>query len=332
MTFSLCVRRKGGRVRLTLDSMDDAGYARRRGPMLALTVESLVATEGFTVDEAEALAWSQVSAMLFKGARTPGHLLRTITDATLGAEVGWLWTALPGTALPSTAWLCDLLIDDSFRRRGYATAALGALERELTERGVPRLGLNVFGHNTAAIALYRRLGYRVTAQQRSRALTEIGDPGGIQLMPMRDFDARIAALKADYAADRREEDDMGPREADEAAEHKIAGLLPDGVRTKGSFVRSVVAGGETVGWVWAGLPQRPRPGMGWLHNIEIDEAFRSRGHGSRVIAAVQHEFRRRGMRSLGLNVHGENHRAQALYERLGFRLMTQQMSKTLDTL
>jgi ribosomal protein S18 acetylase RimI-like enzyme len=194
---------------------------------------------------------------------------------------------------------------------------------------VPGLGLNVFGDNATARRLYERLGYQVTAQQYARSLTEVPASEGIDLVPMADFDNRIEALFADYAQDLVEEQGLWHGEAEARAARKRAELLPRGVRTEGMILRSVVAEGVPVGWVWAGLPAPPRPAMGWLHNIGIDEPFRSRGYGRAAVAAVEAELVRRGVRTMGLNVHGFNTRARQLYERLGYRLLAQQMAKDL---
>lgn len=45
-----------------------------------------------------------------------------------------------------------------------------AAEAYVRDHGVERLGLNVFGGNAAAIALYDDLGYAVDAQQMSKQL------------------------------------------------------------------------------------------------------------------------------------------------------------------
>jgi ribosomal protein S18 acetylase RimI-like enzyme len=50
----------------------------------------------------------------------------------------------------------------SFRRRGYGSAILAAAEGLAAHEGWTSLGLNVFGDNEGAIALYRRNGYDVS--------------------------------------------------------------------------------------------------------------------------------------------------------------------------
>lgn len=312
---------------LMLVEMTAADFARRREPMVATYARAISASRGLSVAEAESEAARDVAGQLPRGPATRGQLLRkALTD---GTEVGWIWLSLPGTTMPELAWLSDVEVDPPFRGQGYADAIITAAEVELAARGVPGLGLNVFGDNSTARRLYDRLGFRVTAQQYSRALTDVPVAEGIKLAPLTDYESRIEALFTEYAQDLVEEQGLWHGEAEARAARKLAELLPDGVRTEGMILRSVVAEGVRVGWVWAGMPAPMRPGMGWLHNIGIDEPNRSRGYGRAAIAAVEAELVHRGVRSLGLNVHGSNDRARRLYERLGYRLLAQQMVKDL---
>jgi len=311
---------------LTLVEMDSDDFARRRAPLIAGYAEAIAPSRGLTAAEAAAEAERDVAERLPRGAATPGQLLRkAVRD---GTEVGWIWVTLPGPARPEMAWIGDVEVDPGFRSRGYAGAIITAVETELTGLGVPRLGLNVFGANSTAIRVYERLGFEVYAQQRSRELTGIPAAAGIELTPMTDYESRIEALFADYAQDLVQEQGLWHGEAETRAARELAELLPRGVRTKGMLLRTVAAGGVPVGWVWAGLPAPPRAGLGWLHNIEIDEAHRGRGHGRAAIAAVEAELLRRGARRMGLNVHGANTGARRLCDRLGYLLLAQQMVKS----
>ena len=88
-----------------------------------------------------------------------------------GERIGWIWLALPGVANhPDTAWVYNVEVDPAHRGKGYGRGLMLAAERELADRGVIRLGLNVFGANTTAIRLYERLGYQVIAQQMTKPL------------------------------------------------------------------------------------------------------------------------------------------------------------------
>ncbi|GAA2542378.1 hypothetical protein GCM10010435_07540 [Winogradskya consettensis] len=314
---------------LTIEDLSEADFARRRGALVADVTDALVKAEGRTVQEAEMLAAANVGRHLPDGPATPGHLLRRAVLA--GEEIGWVWVSLPGTFSPAMAWISDLVIDPPHRNHGYARSVLDLVERDLSVRGIPRVGLNVYGHNATARRLYERSGYEITNQQRARALVDIPASEGVSLVTMRDYDTRMATLVEEFAADLSQDEGLPPADAAQLARRRIAEWLPQGPETEGVQLRTVVAEGVEVGWVWSGVSQRS-PGMGWLHNIEIDPAFRSRGYGSLVIAAVQQELARRGLRSIGLNVHGYNVRAMALYQRLGFEVLAQQMAKNLPAL
>ena len=53
-------------------------------------------------------------------------------------------------------------VDVNAMIQGYATQALEALEAHAKPNGVKKLGLHVFGHNTAARELYKKAGYLET--------------------------------------------------------------------------------------------------------------------------------------------------------------------------
>lgn len=64
------------------------------------------------------------------------------------------------------AWIvADVYTSPAYRRRGYATYAVGELTRRALEAGVEKLALHVRVDNEAALRVYRRLGYRETARK-----------------------------------------------------------------------------------------------------------------------------------------------------------------------
>jgi mycothiol synthase len=71
--------------------------------------------------------------------------------------------------------------------------------------------------------------------------------------------------------------------------------------------------------------------MGWLHDVVVDREYRGRGHARAMIARVEAQLLRRGVRSLGLHVSGHNARARRLFDALGFEVISQQMVKDLPT-
>ena len=114
--------------------------------------------------EAEALSRAQreFADLLPQGVATPNQHLFTIRDAARAQAVGVIWLGVMSHFGRPSAFIYDLRIFDAFQRRGYGMQAMLAVEREAQALGMDRLGLHVFGHNSAAQALYLKLGYTIT--------------------------------------------------------------------------------------------------------------------------------------------------------------------------
>jgi ribosomal protein S18 acetylase RimI-like enzyme len=104
------------------------------------------------------------------GIQTPDQHFFTVHDAATDAKVGWLWFQVRDDGAYRTAYLCDLVIFDEYRRRGYGIACLAELDAQAKALGIGRLGLHVFGHNTEALALYQRCGYKITTYAMAKDL------------------------------------------------------------------------------------------------------------------------------------------------------------------
>ena len=64
----------------------------------------------------------------------------------------------------------DIEIRPEFRRRGYGRAVMLLAEEVARTHGAEYLGLNVFGHNPNARALYESLGYETQAVRMRKPL------------------------------------------------------------------------------------------------------------------------------------------------------------------
>jgi ribosomal protein S18 acetylase RimI-like enzyme len=137
------------------------------------------AIQGYAQDKIQAGNWSQDEALersqkefegyLPQGIHTPNNYLFTLMNEN-GEKVGILWYAiLPNQ--PGLAFIYDFEIHEPFRRRGYASQALAALEQDAKGRGLKQIELHVFGHNTAARALYNKAGYVETNVMMTKKIT-----------------------------------------------------------------------------------------------------------------------------------------------------------------
>ncbi len=62
---------------------------------------------------------------------------------------------------PHRGWLSDVWVEERWRRRGVARTLIAAAEDWLREQGISRIELSVAQANTAAQAVYARLGYHL---------------------------------------------------------------------------------------------------------------------------------------------------------------------------
>ena len=97
------------------------------------------------------------------------HLFTIEAD---GEAAGRLWLSSEPEAGRGTGFIYDVFVEERFRRRGVATEALRLLEAEARRLGLTRLALHVFAFNTAARALYDRLGYQVTNVNMAKSIAE----------------------------------------------------------------------------------------------------------------------------------------------------------------
>lgn len=113
-------------------------------------------------DESLCLSQEGFDELLPQGLATADNHLFTIRDSAERTAVGVLWFAVQERAGQRIAYVYDILIHPRFQRRGHATRAFAALEAKVGALGLSGIALHVFGHNTAAQALYCKLGYEPT--------------------------------------------------------------------------------------------------------------------------------------------------------------------------
>ena len=102
--------------------------------------------------------------LLPDGPDTPGQHLWSAYDGD--TPVGILWIAVDGPK----AYIYDIEVHADQRRRGYGREILDGGALAARDLGAEVLGLNVFGHNDVARALYERAGY-VTTERSYRIET-----------------------------------------------------------------------------------------------------------------------------------------------------------------
>ena len=146
---------------ITLVPMTEAEYLAYLEEAIPDYATDKVACGQWTQEEALSSSKKSFEELLPQGRETAGHHLFTLHHGELGA-LGMLWFAEQERVGSRVAYIYNIRIDPKHRRKGYATQAFRELEDKVRALGLSGVALHVFGHNTAAQALYAKLGYLPT--------------------------------------------------------------------------------------------------------------------------------------------------------------------------
>jgi ribosomal protein S18 acetylase RimI-like enzyme len=124
----------------------------------------------WTPEEAAAKCRQEIPEMLPEGLATRDQYFYTIHDDQTDENVGLIWLGVSKKQEAPIAYIYDFYIEEQHRRQGYGAQALMAAEDKARQLGLATIGLHVFGHNTPAIALYRKLGYEMVSIQMRKKL------------------------------------------------------------------------------------------------------------------------------------------------------------------
>jgi ribosomal protein S18 acetylase RimI-like enzyme len=122
----------------------------------------------WSADEAPAKARAETDTLLPDGLQTKDHLLLCAFNDD-GEMVGALWIAVREEQRKG-AWIYEIEVFEQHRGSGYGRALLVAAEQATKAAGAESLGLNVFGPNAKARALYESSGFEITTMQMRKVL------------------------------------------------------------------------------------------------------------------------------------------------------------------
>jgi len=153
-----------------LRPMTGAEYGRWYDWVVEDYAASYTASGEWDPGDAAQMARQAFAKLLPDGPDTAGQHLYTVVDAESAGALGVIWFAERRETGVPQAYIYDVTIWPEHRRRGYAAAALLAVEAEARAIGLERIALHVFSHNDTAVRLYERTGYRTTNQIMAKDL------------------------------------------------------------------------------------------------------------------------------------------------------------------
>jgi GNAT superfamily N-acetyltransferase len=153
----------------------------------------------------------------------------------------------------------------------------------------------------------------------------------VRLEPMtrEQYDAYRVTAEADYATSIRDSGSLPDTEAPAKSAEDVARLLPDGLDSEGHRFWTAYDGDDTVGLLWLRLTETSAGTSAFGYDFSVREDLRQQGYGRAIMLAAEEVCRGLGIVSISLNVLGHNHVAQSLYEQMGFRVTSIQMTREL---
>lgn len=161
------------------------------------------------------------------------------------------------------------------------------------------------------------------------SLPPMSEPARVRVMTDQEYERWREAELASYAQE-MVDSGMLPLEAAQArsAEQHAEYLPQEQATPRMHLLRVLDADDRPVGVLWVG-PHPRRAGAGFVYDVAIDEDRRGEGHGRAAMLAAESVCRDEGWTEIGLNVFGPNDRARALYDSLGYLVVTTTMTKPL---
>ena len=153
---------------VTLRRKDAHEFTAWKEASVASYAEDLARSSGRPLSQALVKAAADFDELLPDGADSPGTWVMSVVSPD-GTDIGVLWLG-PHPQIPDRGYVYEIAIDEPYRRRGYARAAMAAAEEIARSAGWTALGLNVFGFNEGARRLYESIGYDIVATQMSKTL------------------------------------------------------------------------------------------------------------------------------------------------------------------
>ena len=126
-------------------------------------------SNSMTLIEAQEAADRDFRRYLADGLNTENSHLFTAKNRS-GEILGFVWFGIRDTDAKRSAFIYDVVIEPEHRGQGHGREMMKLTELEIRKLGASRIGLHVFGYNSAAIRLYHSLGYLTTDVDMEKVL------------------------------------------------------------------------------------------------------------------------------------------------------------------
>ena len=110
-------------------------------------------------EQAFSKAQAEYNLLLPEGLQTPNNYFYSILEK--GEVIGYIWTA-QSTDNARTAFIYDFEIYEEFQNQGFGSTSLELISLQTKQLGFSSLALHVFGSNSRALHVYKKMGFEIT--------------------------------------------------------------------------------------------------------------------------------------------------------------------------
>ncbi|KOO51383.1 GNAT family N-acetyltransferase [Viridibacillus arvi] len=144
-----------------------------------------------------------------------------------------------------------------------------------------------------------------------------------------EFEKYLDFMIPNYAKEISSNYTLSLDKAIEESEMMMKGIFSNGLSTEGQFLYNIwdTDVKTKIGILWYSV--NTEIDRAYLYHIYIEEAFRRKGYGTRVLEELQIRVKELGMNSLALSVFGSNDAAVNLYKKLGYTTSSISMHKII---
>lgn len=159
-------------------------------------------------------------------------------------------------------------------------------------------------------------------------------PVTLRTMTPGEYEAFYQWSMEQQAQELTEELGLSREEAYKQASKELAEMLPDGLCTEENQLMTILANGETAGFIWTLYEESDGQKQAFVCDFAIWENYRRKGYAKTALSLAEQSAAKAGCEKIVLFVRDSNTAAKALYERCGYQTLRQKgygqfMAKTL---
>lgn len=113
----------------------------------------------WTEEDALSKAQAQYNLLLPEGLQTPNNYFYSILEKE--EFIGYIWIA-QSTDNAHSAFIYDFEIYEEFQNQGFGSRSLELISLQAKQLGFSFLALHVFGSNSRALYVYKKMGFEIT--------------------------------------------------------------------------------------------------------------------------------------------------------------------------